>query len=200
VVNTLTGAEVATTINAGNGVGVLGDLTNSSPTLSFDLNTLWVGNAVGRLFAIDPAGTPSLKYSLLLGGTTPTITGFVWEDWATARRLYVPVTVGGTAGVWCVQDNGLSLIACTDWATNPRLITTGTAAQPMVTSTAIFFPGSDGKVYQINTSTGQLVGTAFTVETGIALGGISTEDATQLYVGTSTGRSYRINLVGGNLP
>jgi len=72
-----------------------------------------------------------------------------------------------------------------------------------VTGTAIFFPGSDGKIYQINTVDGQLYGGTghpFTVESGTALGGISTEDFTQLYVGTSTGRTYRINLVGGNLP
>ena len=203
-IDTLTGAEVTTTINAGSGVGVLGDLTNASPSLAFDLNTLWVGSGSGRLYAIDAAAaTPSLRYSLQLGGTTPTITGFVWEDWTTPGRLYVPVTVGGSGGVWCVQDSGASLTACSNWATNPRLVTSGAVAQPMVIGTAIFFPGSDGKIYQINTSDGQLylgTGTPFTVETGTALGALSTEDATQLFVGTSSGRTYRIDLNGGNLP
>jgi hypothetical protein len=204
VIDTVTGAEVTTTINAGSGVGVLGDLTNSSPSLSADLSTLWVGNASGRLYAIDAAAaTPSLKYSLQLAGSTPTITGFVWEDWTTPGRLYVPVTVGGSGGVWCVQDSGAALTACSDWATNPRLVTAGAVTQPMVLGTAIFFPGSDGTVYQLNTSDGQLylgTGTPFTVEAGTALGGLSTEDGTQLYVGTSGGRTYRINLTGGNLP
>jgi outer membrane protein assembly factor BamB len=77
----------------------------------------------------------------------------------------------------------------------------------MVAETAIFLPGSDGKIYQLNTSDGTLYlgdGRPFTVESGVALGGLSTEDGTQLYVGTSsgtsTGRSYRINLTNGNLP
>lgn len=204
LIDTLTGTEVTTTINAGNGVGVLGDLTNSSPSLSFDLTTLWVGSASGRLYAVDAAAaTPSLRYSLQLGGTTPTITGFVWEDWTTPARLYVPVTVGGSGGVWCVQDTGAALTPCSDWPVNPRLVTSGAVSQPMVIGTAIFFPGSDGRVYQVNTSDGQLylgTGTPFTVEAGTALGGLSTEDTSQLFVGTSGGRTYRIDLNGGNLP
>ena len=102
------------------------------------------------------------------------------------------------------NDTGSALVACSAWPTNPRIpVTNGTLAQPMVTDTAIFFPGSDGRIYQINTSDGTLkdgTGRPFTVETGTALGGLSTEDLTQLYVGTSTGRTYRINLTGGNLP
>jgi hypothetical protein len=109
-----------------------------------------------------------------------------------------------------VEDTGSTLRAClnTDWSTNPQSpVASAVLAQPLVTGTAIFFPVSDasgGKIYQINTSDGQLyqtTGHPFTVESGtVTLGGISTEDLTQLYVGTSTARSYRINLTGGNLP
>jgi hypothetical protein len=202
VVDTLTGAEVTTTINDGAGVGVLGDLTSASPSLSFDLATVWVGNAAGTLFAIDAAAaTPSLKASRQLTGTSPAITGFVWEDWTTPGRLYVPVTVGGSGGVWCVEDSGTSLTPCSDWTVqNPRIVTSGAVAQPLLLGTAIFFPGGDGRLYQIDTANGLLVGSGFTVQSGVALGGLSTEDGTQLFVGTSTGRTYRIDLVGGNLP
>jgi hypothetical protein len=198
VINTTTGTELTS-------LSGLGDQTDAAPTLSFDTNTIWVGDAAGKLYAVNAAAvTPSLKYSLQLSGTSPVITGFVWQDWTTAGRLYVPVTVGGVGGVWCVHDNGTALTGCANWTNaNPRLITTGAVSQPMVTDTAIFFPGADGKIYQVNTSDGLLYqgdGKPFTVETGVALGGLSTEDLTQLYVGTSTGRSYRINLVGGNLP
>jgi len=84
---------------------------------------------------------------------------------------------------------------------------TCTAAEPLVTGTAIFFPCTTSTntavIYQINTSDGSLYGGTghpLTIETSTALGGISTEDLTQLYVGTGTGRTYRINLTGGNLP
>jgi hypothetical protein len=100
-----------------------------------------------------------------------------------------------------VQDNGSALSACPSWTTNPRQpVAGGSPNEPLMSSTAIFFPASNGNVYQISTTDGQLVGTAFTVESGVQLGGISTEDLTQLYVGTSTGRTYRINLTNGNLP
>ena len=114
------------------------------------------------------------------------------------------------AGIWCVQDNGTSFAACTGWGTNPSIpVPNGTSAEPLLTATAIFFPSwvspGDGKIYQINTADGTLhVGSTnnpLTVETGpVTLGGLSSEDWTQLYVGTSNGRTYRINLSGGNLP
>ena len=195
VINTITGAEVTSF----NNVGVQ---TTSAPTLSYDATTFWVGDAAGNVYAFDAtAAPPTLKYSQLLTGG-PAITGFVWEDWWQLGRLYIPVVAAGGAGVWCVQDTGAGFTNCADWtAANPRIpVAAGTLAQPMVTDTAIFFPGSDGKIYQISTTDGTLVGTPFTVESGTALGGVSTEDLTQLYVGTSTARSYRINLNGGNLP
>ena len=101
-----------------------------------------------------------------------------------------------------MQDTGAALQnSCSGWTTNPRLVTgTTSVSQPLLIDTAIFFPGSDGKLYQISTADGTLVGSGFVVESGIRLGGLSTEDWTQLYVGTSSGRSYRINLTGGNLP
>jgi hypothetical protein len=111
------------------------------------------------------------------------------------------VTVGGSGGVWCVEDSGTSLTPCSDWTVqNPRIVTSGAVAQPLLLGTAIFFPGGDGRLYQIDTANGLLLGSGFTVQSGVALGGLSTEDGTQLFVGTSTGRTYRIDLVGGNLP
>src|SRR2546421_4036687 len=196
VVNTLTGTEVTSFPSVGNQV-------DSAPTPSADGTTVYVGDATGNLYAFDAAtnGTTK-KYSLLLAGTSPTIKGYIWEDWTTPGKLYIPVITNGSAGVWCVQDNGSALVACPSWTTNPRT-GSSTLAEPLVTGTAIFFPVSTGIIYQLNTSDGTLYGGTghpFTVESGVALGGISTEDWTQLYVGTSSGRSYRINLTGGNLP
>jgi outer membrane protein assembly factor BamB len=195
VIDTITGAEVASFSGAG-------DQNGSAPTLSWDSNTVWVGDAAGTLYAFDSI-SPAFNYSLQLGGVSPAIFGFIWEDWFTPGRLYVPVSVGGARGVWCVQDTGAFLTACSDWPVNPRTVTTGVVAQPMASETAIFLPGTDGKIYQVNTSDGALYqddGRPFTVESGVALGGLSTEDGTQLFVGTTSGRSYRIDLVDGNLP
>jgi len=204
VINTLNGAKV--TSFPGTGVSSVGNQTGSAPTLSYSGTTVYVGDAAGKVYAFNAATTgTSAKYSRQLTGTNPQITGFIWEDWGTPGRLYIPVVVGASpmGGVWCVYDNSVVLSPCSDWPTNPRTVTSGAVAQPLVTGTAIFFPASDGKIYQINTTDGQLylgTGRPFTVESGIALGGLSTEDWTQLYVGTSSGRSYRINLTGGNLP
>jgi len=196
VVNTLTGVETTSFPSFGN-------QTNSAPTLSADGTTVYVGDAAGNVYAVDAATNGTIKkYSLLLGGTSPSISGYIWEDWTTPGKLYIPVITSGSAGVWCVQDNGSALVACPSWTTNPRTGST-TLGEPLVTGTAIFYPVSDGNIYQINTSDGTLYGGTghpFMVESGVTLGGISTEDWTQLYIGTSSGRSYRINLTGGNLP
>jgi len=196
VINTLNGNLITSFASVGNQV-------NSAPTPSADGTTVYVGDAAGNVYAFDAAtnGTTK-KYSLLLAGTSPAITGYIWEDWTTPGKLYIPVITNGSAGVWCVQDNGSALVACPSWTTNPRT-GSSTLAEPLVTGTAIFFPVSTGIIYQLNTSDGALYGGTghpFTVESGVALGGLSTEDWTQLYVGTSSGRSYRINLTGGNLP
>lgn len=196
VIDTLTGAKITSFPS-------LGDQTNSSPTLSYDGTTVYVGDAAGKVYAIDAATTgTTAKYSLQLSGTSPQITGFIWEDGtASPRRLYIPVLTGGNAGVWCVEDNGVALSACSTWTTNPRSpVVGGSPNQPLISDTAIFYPASNGNIYQINPADGTLVGAPLTVESGIQLGGISTEDLTQLYVGTNSGRTYRINLNGGNLP
>jgi len=196
VINTLNGNLITSFSGVGNQV-------NSAPTPSADGTTVYVGDAAGNVYAFDAATTGTTKkYSLLLAGTSPTITGFISEDWTTPGKLYIPVITNGSAGVWCVQDNGSALVACPSWTTNPRT-GSSTLAEPLVLGTAIFFPVSTGIIYQLNTSDGALYGGTghpFTVESGVAPGGLSTEDGTQLYVGTSSGRSYRINLTGGNLP
>jgi hypothetical protein len=196
VIDIITGTKITSFPN-------LGDQTNSSPTLSYDGTTVYVGDAAGKLYAVDAATTgTTAKYSLQLPGTSPQITGFIWEDGtASPRRLYIPVLTSGNPGIWCVEDNGSALTACSSWSVNPRSPAAGSSpSQPLISDTAIFYPAADGKIYQINPADGTLVGTAFTVESGIQLGGISTEDLTQLYVGSNSGRTYRINLDNGNLP
>ena len=223
VIDTITGSSIP--VASFNG----GDLTSAAPTLSFNNNTVYTadllsGTLTVRAFAAGttPTGGPASQkgYTGTLASVSAS-SGFIWEDYSTLGRLYIPVTTTSPtagAGVWCVEDNGSSFVSCSDlsipisrrWSTNPSIpVTSGTSAEPLLTSTAIFFPSwvtpsGDGKIYQINTADGTLYGGTghpFTVETGpVTLGGLSTEDWTQLYVGTSTGRSYRINLTGGNLP
>lgn len=58
---------------------------------------MYVGDAAGKLYAIDAATSgATAKYSLQLSGTSPQITGFIWEDGtARPRRLYIPVLTSG---------------------------------------------------------------------------------------------------------
>jgi len=207
VINTLNGSHITSFSSVGNQL-------SSAPTLSGN-GTVYVGDAAGKVYAFDAATTgTSAKYAALqLAGTSPSVSGFIWEDWSTQGRLYIPVVTNGRAGIWCVQDSGSALAGCSNWPTNPQTLSsaspavTCTAAEPLVTGTAIFFPcttsTNNAVIYQINTTDGSLyqgTGRPLTVETTASLGGISTEDLTQLYVGTSTGRTYRINLSSGNLP
>jgi outer membrane protein assembly factor BamB len=207
VINTLNGNHITS-------FGSVGNQTSSAPTLSGN-GTVYVGDAAGKVYAFNASTTgTSAKYAALqLAGTSPSVSGFMWEDWSTQGRLYVPVVTNGRAGIWCVQDSGSAMAGCSNWPTNPQTLSsaspavTCTAAEPLVTGTAIFFPcttsTNNAVIYQINTTDGALyqgTGRPLTVETTASLGGISTEDLTQLYVGTSTGRTYRINLSSGNLP
>ncbi|MEK6562665.1 MAG: PQQ-binding-like beta-propeller repeat protein, partial [Candidatus Binatota bacterium] len=157
----------------------------SSPTLSYDGTTLYVGDKAGNLHAIN-AATLALKWTLALGAPA-TLNGFVWEDWTIPGRLYFSTADGN---VRSVQDNGAS--GSVVWTT--PVAGPGT---PLLLE-KIFVGSSDGTVHQLT-----LTGTdekQFTVETGVTVGDVSTEDTGQIFVGTSTGKLYKINLTNGALP
>jgi hypothetical protein len=202
VINSLTGSSVAC-----NGTDcTLGSL-DSSPTLSYNGTTLYVGNEIGKLYALTTSTTPALtlKWSAPfdLGVGNGNVQGFVWQDYTTAGRLYFTTTTGK---VMCVDDNGTSAAACAGWTVN----TVAAASTPLLLN-KLFVGSSDGKVHQINITPGASFGAdekQVNVDlTGCAgpgpctVGDVSTETAGEIFVGTSAGKIYRINLNGsGELP
>jgi hypothetical protein len=91
-------------------------------------------------------------------------------------------------------------------ATNPatwkrKPVASGTVSQMLPSDTSLWVGGSDGSLYQVNLGTGALEGASFAVGGGgSALGPVSTETGSELYVTTSNGRLYKITLSGGSLP
>jgi outer membrane protein assembly factor BamB len=166
----------------------------TSPTLSYDGNTLYIGDMAGKLYAIN-AGALTLKWTLDLGaGVNIKTSGFVWEDYTTAGRLYF-VTADGN--VRCVQDNGGSGSACTGWT----VTNVPGAATPLLLD-KLFVGANDGTIRQINLGTGvdeKQFPAASTLD-GTPLGAISTETGNELFVGTSGGKIFKINLTSGALP
>jgi len=167
----------------------------TSPTLSYDGNTLYIGATDGTLYAIN-AGALTLKWTLDLGGAPAKIStaGFVWEDYTTAGRLYF-VTADGN--VRCVQDNGGSGSACTGWS----VTTVAGAATPLLLN-KLFVGANDGTVRQINLTNGtqdKQFPAAGSLD-GTPLGAISTETGNEIFVGTNGGKIFKINLTSGALP
>jgi outer membrane protein assembly factor BamB len=190
------------TLNASNSASgtLVGSLAlgpiDSSPSLSYDNNTVWVGSGNGFLYGID-AETLTQKWSFNL---QTTLKGFVWEDYSTANRIYFTTADGY---VWCLQDNGSSASPCAGWGGWPVYARTPVAgASTILLMDYIFVGSSDGKVHQLDVSTGA-DGTPFPAAStldGTQVGDVSTETGGEIFVGTSGGHIFKINLVGGALP
>ena len=119
--------------------------------------------------------------------------GFIWEDFTVDGRLYFVTTDGNVWGLATPTTNPAT------WKRKP--VASGTVSQMLPSDTALWVGGSDGNLYQVNLTTGALEGSSFAVGGGgTALGPVSTETGSELYVATSTGRLYKITLTGGNLP
>jgi len=174
--------------------GLKGVHFETSPTLSYNGNTLYIGDTVGKLYAIN-AGALTLKWMLDLGAAAKINTsGFVWEDYTTAGRLYF-VTADGN--VRCVQDNGSSAAACTGWT----VTNVPGAATPLLLD-KLFVGANDGTVRQINLTTGtedKRFPAAGSLD-GTPLGAISSETGNEIFVGTNGGKIFKINLTSGALP
>ncbi len=168
----------------------------TSPTLSFDGLTLYVGNTAGTLYAINAANL-TLKWSLALGTA---ITGFVWEDFGTNGRLYFAAADGT---VRCIRDQGTSGAACTGW-TSPSVPGPST---PLLLGSKLFVgswnsggaAGQKGKLYQINTTTGACETKVVVGDGEKQPGDVSTETGSEIFGGTSEGVSYKFPLTGGSL-
>ena len=170
VINSLTGALVQSF--------ALGHL-DSSPSPSYDGSTLYVGNTAGTLYAID-LNTLTQKWSLPVGGV---LKGFVWEDWTTAKRLYFATDANQ---VRCVQDNGGS--GSIQWTTAV------TAPSTPLALDKLYVGSSDGKVHQLRLSDG-VDEKQFTVGSGSnAVGDVSTETLSELFVPTTEGKLYKLSL------
>jgi outer membrane protein assembly factor BamB len=158
----------------------------SSPTLSYDETTLYVGNTTGSLYAIN-LNTVALKW------TTPSalgsaLTGYVWEDASIAGRLYFTTANGN---VWCLQDPGAGLPPNPVTPVWKRAV--AGASTPLLID-KLYAGSTDGKIHQIDPSTG-VDEKQFTVGDGTStVGTPSTEDSAQLFVGTTAGTIYKIPL------
>lgn len=184
VIDSVTGALVP------GGSLALGHL-DSSPTLSYDGGTIYVGNTDGMLYAIN-ATTLAQRWSLDLGAGAA-VKGFVWQDWVNPRRLYFSTT---NDLVWCVEDKDTFAEECpAPWA-KPTVPGPST---PLPLSALYVGSGApDFKLYQINLTTGAIEKSL--ALDGTKVGDVSTEwnpvtgDYNWVFVGTGAGRLYRIEV------
>ncbi len=177
VINTLDGSLVQSF--------ALGHL-QVAPTMSYDETTVYVGNTSGRLYAID-ANTVAQKWSSFsnLGSA---VIGYVWEDLSTTGRLYFTTANGQ---VWCLQDNGAGSPPNAGSPVWKRAV--AGASTPLLLD-KLYVGSTDGKVHQIDPTTG-VDQKQFTVGDGTStVGTPSTEDTTQIFVGTTAGTLYQIPL------
>jgi hypothetical protein len=158
----------------------------SSPTLSFDGTTLYVGSTAGFLYAIDAASL-AMKWPApaALGSA---VKGFVLEDGATPGRLYFSTADGQ---VWCLQDPGPG--APPNPASPVWKRAVPGASTPLVLD-KIYVGSSDGRIHQLDPVTG-VDEKQFVLGDGTAtVGDPSTEDGTQIFAGTTAGTLYKVPL------
>ena len=162
----------------------------TGPSQSSDGNSLWIGDEAGILHIVNLATLVKTTNSVASGTA---FKGFIWEDFNIDGRLYFVTTDGN---VW-----GLATPSTTPATWKRKPVAAGTVAQMMPSDTSLWVGGSDGNLYQLNLTTGLPEGSAFAVGGGgSALGPISTETGSELFVATSNGRLYKITLTGGSLP
>jgi hypothetical protein len=211
-------------------VGSLRDI-DSSIWQNYDGSRFYFQNSDCALFARAATGTagPLISDSTVISANTTDaapgclIRSSVWQDYYKylegQSRLYF-VTQNG--GVWCVDEiPGVDFDLCTDWPTNPVYIHSGPVVNgnssgatllgaPMLLEPHFWAGGQaggtgdfgKGVLFQISTVDGSLEKT-FTVDSSSNLGDLSTSTtADALYLGSSGGRLFRINLNGvyGSLP
>jgi outer membrane protein assembly factor BamB len=175
VINTLDGTLVQSF--------ALGHL-QTSPSLSFDNNTLYVCNTSGNLYAVNTTALATKWSSPSALGSA--VTGFVWEDGAGA--LYFSTANGN---VWKLQDNGAG--APPNPASPVWKRAVAGASTPILLD-KVYVGASDGRIHQINLTTG-VDEKQFQVGDGTStVGSPSTEDGTQLFVGTAAGALYKVPL------
>ena len=174
---------------------------DTSPSPSYDGNTLYVANTAGQLYAIDltPA-TPALKWTgpMALGSA---INGFVWEDGALATYLYFSTADGN---VWCIRDPGVSQPPPSTPPLSPQAscpwknLVNGTGVSNLLPLdapyTGLYVGGADGTLRRLNPTSGAIE-TTVTVGDGTKIvGDLSTETGSEVFVPTSEGKIYKFPL------
>jgi hypothetical protein len=167
---------------------------DASPTLSGDRSTIYVATATGAqtLYAIaadatawttSPYPTGAVRWSLLLSSA---VRGFVWE---AGGKVYFATANGN---VWCVQDGA----ACPGWPAGGRPV--GASGAPLLMNGYLYVGATDGKLHQLRVTDGLDVGTPFpasgTLDGTFTLGDVSSETGSEVFIGTSSGRIFKITV------
>ncbi|MFZ1060311.1 MAG: PQQ-binding-like beta-propeller repeat protein [Candidatus Rokuibacteriota bacterium] len=163
---------------------------STSPTVSSTGAALYVGNEAGSLHAIDLSQTPPvLKWTSAVGAA---ITGFVWEDAATAGRLYFSANDNT---VRCVLDTGSG--ATPVWTTAVPAPST-----PLLVDPKLFVGSSDGTLHQLRVSDGVDEKQVTVGDGSAAVGDASTDLGSEVFVGIGDplgGKIFKFPLTGGSL-
>jgi hypothetical protein len=190
---------------------------DASPTPSYDGSTVYVAAgatpATTTLYAVKAdltCGTPpctwtianATRWSLALGSA---LTGFIWEDYVTPGKLYFTTADGK---VWCIQAGA----GCSGWPAGGQ-VQLGASGSLLVMDTNYAYVGTspllscsgagiscngangDGKLHQVSLANGTDAKVPFPTSgalDGTAVGDVSTETGSEVYVGTNGGRLFKI--------
>jgi outer membrane protein assembly factor BamB len=157
----------------------LGNL-DTSPALSADGATIYVGSAGGRIYAVDATTFTTNNYDLLSA-----IKSVIWEDWLTPGRLYFTTADGN---LWGLQhDGGASF-------TQLWKVPVAGASTPLLLDN-LYVGSSDGRLHEFDLDGGnEKVFPASGTLDGTTVGDVSTEDGTHVFVGTNGGKLFKIQV------
>jgi hypothetical protein len=165
-----------------------GDFT-TAPSVLFDNTKLLVGDEAGVLHIVDLATLVKTTNTVASGSA---FKGFVWEDFNIPGRLYFVTSDGN---VWALATPSSASAA---WKTKP--VSGGTVAQLLPGNNVLWVGGSNGRLYQLDLTSGAVAKT-LTIGSGtLSVGPVSTETTGELYVGTTDGTLYKVGLTAESLP
>jgi hypothetical protein len=165
-----------------------GDFT-TAPSVLFDNTKLLVGDEAGVLHIVDLATLVKTTNTVASGSA---FKGFVWEDFNIPGRLYFVTSDGN---VWALATPSSASAA---WKTKP--VSGGTVAQLLPANNVLWVGGSNGRLYQLDLTSGAVAKT-LTIGSGtLSVGPVSTETTGELYVGTTDGTLYKVGLTAESLP
>jgi outer membrane protein assembly factor BamB len=159
---------------------------DASPMLGTNGSTLYFGNTAGRLYAFD-VNTLTVRWYRDMGAA---IKGFVWDN--GGGWLYFSTT----NTVWRVKDNfnDTGAINSTDnvRSTISWQRTVNGASVPLLLTNAVYVgSSSDFLLHEI--ALDNSVEKTLTLD-GTAMGDVSTDDGTAVYVSTTAGKLYKVQV------